>query len=57
MRKEFTIVIDISEEQEKMLDDIRWQHINIDVIIQEEMKEQLKSIISSIIEEVNSWQN
>ncbi len=52
MQKEFTIVIDISEEQEKMLDDIRWKHIDIDEMIKEELENMLPELVHSIIEEV-----
>jgi len=52
MKKEYTIVIDISKEQEKLLDDIRWQHIDIDKMIQEEIREEATGIILSVMEGV-----
>ena len=53
MKKEITIkiVIDVSEEMEKQLEDIRWKHIDVDRMIKEMAGEQLKDIITSVIEE------
>ena len=33
MKKEITITIDLNEELDKMLEDIRWQHIDVDQAI------------------------
>ena len=49
MRKEITIKIDISKEQERLLDDIRWKHIDMDKIMQEELQDIVQDTMSSII--------
>ena len=48
MKKKITIVIDINNEQEKILDDIRWKHIDVDSIVREEMEYLSEEIISSV---------
>ena len=52
MKKEYTIFIDINADQEKMLESIRWKHIDIDRIMQEELTNQSQEIMSFIIEEI-----
>lgn len=37
MQKEFTITLNFNDKQSKMLENIRWKHINIDELIQEEL--------------------
>ena len=45
MRKEFTISIDVDDGLEKALDNIRWQHIDIKTIIEEELREYVEMVI------------
>ena len=49
MQKEFTITLNFNDEQSKMLEDIRWQHINTNKLIQEELNIILPPMIEDII--------
>ena len=52
MQKEITITLNINDKHKKMLEEIRWKHIDIDRIMKEELQNNAREIISSIIEEV-----
>jgi len=49
MQKEFTITLNFNDQQTEMLENIRWQHIDIDTLIQEELNIILPPVIEDII--------
>ena len=52
MQKELTITLNFNKDQERILEDIRWKHIDIEKMIKEELERRSKGIISLMIEEV-----
>ena len=45
MQKEIIIKVDLNDEHEAMLENIRWKHFDIEGIIKEELMEQIEEII------------
>jgi len=45
MKKEITIVIELDNEIERLLEDLRWRHIDIEDILNEELREDVAGVI------------
>ena len=45
MRKGYRIRVELSDELETALDNIRWKHIDIEILLQEELMPYIESII------------
>ena len=45
MRKEYKISVELDKELEKALHNIRWKHIDIEKLIEEEFEEQIGAMI------------
>lgn len=45
MKKGFIISVEIDNELENVLNNIRWKHIDIDTLIKEELEEYVKDVI------------
>jgi len=56
MKKEFIISVELDDELEKALYNIRWKHIDIDKFIEEELQGEIKEVIKAY-GEVELWQN
>ena len=52
MQKEIVVSVNLNKSQEKMIEDIRWRHIDIDEIIMEELRDVMPSIVKSIVKRV-----
>jgi len=57
MQKELTITLNPNVNQNKMLESIRWKHIDIDELIQEELNIILPPIISNLTENIINLYN
>jgi len=45
MRKEFTIGVELDKRLEIALNSLRWKHINIEALLEEELREHIESVI------------
>jgi len=45
MRKEFVVSVELDDELEEVLYNIRWKHIDIDELIEEELRKQVRGVI------------
>ena len=45
MKKEYVVSVEITQEIQKALEEIRWKHLDIEKIIGEELQEWVKTII------------
>lgn len=45
MQKEFIISIELDDEQNEMLENIRWKHIDIDSLVEQELEDKICKII------------
>ena len=51
MKKEYVISVELDNELETYFNNVRWKHIDIDVIIQEELEEYAEEVIRAYGEE------
>jgi len=45
MKKEFTIWVELDKRLEKALNSLRWKHMDIEALLNEELKEHIESVI------------
>ena len=45
MKRKFVVQVELSQKYQELLETIRWKHIDIDKVIEEELQEQIKGLI------------
>ena len=45
MKREIIVCVELDDNHERILEDIRWKHIDFDALIEEELEEKIKEII------------
>jgi len=51
MKKEYVISVELNDELEEALGNVRWKHIDIDLIVQEELNKYAEEVIRAYGEE------
>ena len=52
MKRKFVISVELDDELEDALYNIRWKHIDIEVLLEEELREQVRAIVRAYEEVV-----
>ena len=47
MRKEFTIGVELDDGLERVLNSIRWKHMDIEALLEEELQEHIEGVIKA----------